>query len=252
MEKISARLDTNDKNFITAFLPINFKTGNPIVIVCGGWESPSGQKNPFIFDDIGVVVFDYFGCGKTGGDSALVTHKRYKSNLEDVFDWVCEQKWSQGSKIGTYGSSAGTVCSLRFAQDFNRSRFAILTASCNTAFVGMPNSPAKVLAENLTVLANGGTASMFGVERKSEYFTDFIGSSALYAIDKTNCPVLILQGKKDNIWRQGDAYICFLALKKAEKQVKYIEFEDGDHSLGTVARERDEAIYVWLKEIGIL
>ncbi len=263
MKILPFRLDTGDRNTGTAYLPDNTTDRLPVVIYCHGWGVGGSTILPPVVASLGrllesrpavLVTFDFFGCGQTGGNYSQMTYGRWHANLTEVYAWVAAQPWADPARIGTFGISSGTTAALRHAIATPACAFVISTATCLGAFIGMPNPPGRILAEHLDELAAGKTAELFGTPFGREFFHDFLTKAPVYGLralsdssEKIICPVFFLQGAADNVWRRTDSWLGYQLLKA--KGAKYLEMENGDHGLDTVADAAAQEAFAWLQSI---
>lgn len=72
------KLEKNDKNIGTIYLPNINSEKLPVKIYCHGWKGRRNLWTPTEFlcriamsNNIALITFDFFGCGETGGDFGL-------------------------------------------------------------------------------------------------------------------------------------------------------------------------------------
>lgn len=258
MSTYNFQLEAGDHNVGTVYRP-DASGPLPVVIYCHGWASNRALKgssqslcDALLKSSAAMVTFDFFGCGETGGPYAQMSYGRWAANLHDVFQWLLTQDWVDPEKVGCFSISSGTTAALRHAEDTREPAFVVSVATCLGLFISMPNSPAKLLAENLEQLAQGGTTDLYGVPFGVDFFKDFLGRAPVYNLPAITCPVFFLQGAADNIWRRSDAWIGYQMMQQYGLQSKYLELADGDHGLNNMAEKSTEEIIKWLKEIKIL
>jgi 2-polyprenyl-3-methyl-5-hydroxy-6-metoxy-1,4-benzoquinol methylase/dienelactone hydrolase len=259
MYQFDCRLDNDDRNVCTVYLPDRQSRHVPIMVFCHGWgadrrlgTAPRAVLERLIQRGVGMVSLDFYGCGDTGGDYAGMTYGRWTANLEDLVDWVASQDWADPSRIGAWGISSGTTPALRLAELSSKLAWVVSTATCLGLFIGMPNCPPKVLLDNLPELRSGGTARIFHTDFPLAFFTDFIGDAPVYNLDKMTCPVLFLTGGRDNVWRRADALIGYEVLQRHALPVKQVMLEEGGHGLDEVSERAAEEIEAWLAEIEVV
>jgi pimeloyl-ACP methyl ester carboxylesterase len=255
MKTLKFRLETGDRNAGTVYLPDSQNGRIPVLVYCHGWGA--SQKLPPVmtslwprFEDVGagLLAFDFFGCGETGGDYGQMSYGRWHRNLGDVFEWIAKQPWADPARTGCFAISSGTTAMLRFAAASRAPAYAISVASCIGAFIQMPNSPGRIMVEHLDDLVAGRTAELFGTHFGLEFFRDFLTAAPVYTLRAITCPVFFLQGGADNPWRRADAWLGYQLLKA--QGAKYLEIEDGDHCLDTVADKAAAETFTWLRTIG--
>jgi dipeptidyl aminopeptidase/acylaminoacyl peptidase len=66
------------------------------------------------------------------------------------------------------------------------------------------------------------------------------------------CPVLFLQGLKDNPYRCADAKMAYSIMKNNNLPAVYIELPDGNHGLDNVSDEAIGHIFNWFSVYTIL
>jgi hypothetical protein len=100
------------------YLPESRAAPVPVLVVCLGGVTVL-QPSPFTVElynrlmavGAGVVTFDFYGMGETGGDPNDWTYGRWTANLIDVCTYVSAQEWADGDHIGALGVSAGSTFS---------------------------------------------------------------------------------------------------------------------------------------------
>ncbi|MBV9282811.1 MAG: alpha/beta hydrolase [Chloroflexi bacterium] len=258
------QLPGGDRNVGTVYLPEEVAAPMPVLVVCFGGSS---DRQPYPFTaglcarltaaGAGVVTFDVFGWGETGGDPNGWTYGRYAANLADVCTYVRDQAWADGDRIGALGISAGSTAVLRCAIETRSLTAGICVATFLGHYVSMPAGPARLLVDHLDTLLTGGTVEARGrgsvVYRFGlDHFIDAIGGAPIYRLHKVSCPILFLQGGADNLFRRSDARLGYELLQSHGLPASYREIEGGDHILSNVAGEGAEAVLLWLRGIGFL
>jgi acetyl esterase/lipase len=253
------KINTGDQNSGTIYRPDSIKNNIPMIIYCHWWGgnrtlNPSTNKlcEKAVELGIGMITFDFFGCGETGGDYSQMTYGRWKENLSNIFSWVLNQEWVDKEKVGCFCISSGTIAALRFAQEDERIAFIISIATCLSLNIIMPNGPGKLFIDNFDLLMDNGTVNFAGIEFGIDFYKDCIGKAPIYRLSELKCPVFFLQGQLDNIYRRTDAWIGFEIMKKNNLPVKYMELDGGDHGLDSVPERCAAESIKWLKEIGII
>ena len=248
------QLASNDRVCGTVYLPDDSTTPLPVVVYCHGWGG-SRSLPPVVAslwrllesEPAALVAVDFFGCGQTGGDYGQMSYGRWHTNLAEVFDWIMRQPWADPQRIGCFAISSGTTAAFRHGIASPDCAFIVSVATCIGAFIGMPNPPGRIFAENARALLEGKTASVFGTAFSQEFFHDFLTEAPVYRLRSIVCPVFFLQGADDNPWRRADAWLGFQLLK--EQGAKYMEIPGGDHGLDRVADIAAGAAMEWLREI---
>jgi pimeloyl-ACP methyl ester carboxylesterase len=252
-------LSNGDHNAGEVYLPDRRDGRLPLVIYCHGWNGnrelrPCTQAllDRCLPAGMGMLSFDFFGCGETGGDFSQMTYGRWTANLENVVDWVVQQEWADPSRIGCLAISSGTTAALRLAAASHKLSFVISVATALGLFIDMPDGPGRTLVDNWETLTGGGTAEVFGTKFTLDFFRDFIGRAPVYDLASITCPVFFLQGMLDDPWRRSDAWLGCRILEHRGVPVKHRELEKGGHGLDEVPDQCAEEIMNWLREIRVL
>ncbi len=248
------KIDSDDKNVGTVYLPMNNCKDIPVIIYCHGWggsrklnDTVMLLRDMAIERNMAFVTFDFFGCGETGGDFNQMTYRRWKENLSSVIDWVSSQSFADKTRVGCYAFSSGSTAALRLAAEDDRVSFIVSVGTCISAHIFMNNGnpPSKLLADNLEKLMDGATVN----ERGIEFYRDTTANAPIYSLKNINCPVLFLQGTADNIYRQTDAIIAYNIMKDAGLNATHIEYDKGTHGLENVIKTSLEDMFLWLRRI---
>ena len=262
MTTIKFRLEAGDKNYGEAYLPDHDNGRMPVLIRChGGGNGCDGKLNDTGIalrdrannEGMAFVTFDCFAAGETGGDYGVMTYARWVQNLSDIIDWVQAQPFADPGRIGVIGYSCGSTVALRAATQDPRLRCVCSIATCATVHIGMwgQGGAAKCFVDNLDALLAGERRPLFGVEFQKEFFIDDISNAPVHALlaNEITCPVLFLQGAKDNVFRCSDARLAYDIMHRAGQSAKYIEYEEGGHGLGECAEQATNDLFSWLREI---
>ena len=238
-------------------MPNKNSTNIPVIIYCHGWGGCRRLWTPTeklcesaMAANMAFVTFDFFGCGKTGGDYSLMTYTRWKNNLSDIFSWCSKQSFANNKKIGCYSFSSGSTAALRFAAEDNQLAFVVSVGTCISSHIGMGSGgPAKIFADCYRELLSGGKKEIFGIPFGFEFFVDTVSNAPIHTIQKIKCPTLFLQGLSDNPHRCADAKTAYLLMKKGNPLVKYVDFSGGNHELENVIDEALRHMFEWLISI---
>jgi len=257
MFKYDFQLSIGDKNKGTVYLPNKESENIPVMIYCHGWggnRQIGGITEKLcekaMTDNIAFVTFDFYGCGETGGDYSLMTYTRWKNNLSDIISWCVIQPFADINKIGCYGFSSGSTAALRLAAEDNRIAFIISVGTCISSHIGMNGGgPAKIFADNYAELISGGKKEFFGVAFGIDFYIDTISNAPIYTVKDIKCPVLFLQGLKDNPYRCADAKMAYNIMKENGLSTKYIELAEGNHGLDNVSDEAIGQVFNWFSSL---
>ena len=252
MRKYNFILETGDKNIGTVYLPDKDCEKLPVIVYSHGWggnRSLGAVLEKLLDKNFALVTFDYYGCGETGGDYSYMTYQRWKENLSDIIAWVMEQPFADANKIGCYAFSSGSTAVLRLASEDDRIKTIISIGTCISTHIGMNGGgPAKLLADNLDHLRDGGKTEIFGVEFPIEFYLDTISNAPIHTIKNIKCPTLFLQGTNDNVYRCADAKMGYELLHASNIITKHTELQGGNHGLDNVAVDATKAVIGWLEE----
>ena len=250
MVSYNFKLNKNDENVGTVYLPNENSKSLTVIIYCHGWK---GRRNLWapteklcetaILNNIALVTFDFYGCGETGGDYKKMTYRRWKDNLCDVIDYIENQVFADKNKIGCYAFSSGSTAALRLAAEDKRISFIVSIGTCITTNIFMNRgSPAKWLADNVEKLVKGETINDFDID----FCRDVVSNAPVHTIKNIKCPVLFLQGTADNVYRITDAKIAYEIIKSNGGNSTHIELKNGTHELENVIDEAMNNIFEWL------
>lgn len=257
MFKYDFQISNGDKNTVTVYLPNKESKNIPVIIYCHGWsmnrqlrESTEKLCEKAMAANIAFVAFDFYGRGETGGDLSLMTYMRWKNNLSDIISWCATQPFANVKKIGCYAFSSGSTTALRLAAEDSRIAFIISVGTAISTHIGMNvGGPGKVFANNYEELIAGGQIEFFGYSLRIDFYTDAISNAPIHTMRNVKCPILFLQGLKDNVFRCADAKMAYQIMKEKNLPATYIELNDGDHGLDNVADEAVEHIFNWLPSV---
>ena len=248
------RLTNTDQTAGDVFLPEANSRNLPVVIYCHGWGGSRALSAPVsLLRDMvleagaAFAAFDFFGCGETGGEPRLMTYRRWAENLSDVLDWCAAQPFADARKIGCYAFSSGSTAALRLAARDERIAFLVSVGTCISAHIGMGGGgPGKILAENAAALLGGETRPLFGVDFGADFYIDTVANAPIYTVNAVQCPVLFMQGLRDNPYRRADARMAAQLMQSAGRTASLVEFDQGDHGLDNAAAEAAQCAFDWL------
>lgn len=257
MYKLDFQINNNDKNIGIAYLPKQDSINLPVIIYCHGWGGNMILGNTAeklcekaLSNNFSFIAFDFYGCGKTGGNYQFMTYKRWKDNLKDIINWTSNQTFADKNKIGCYSISSGTTAALRCEIEENNLAFIISVATCISTHINMSKGgPAKVFVDNVQKLLSGDTVNILNTDFYADFYIDTISNAPIHNLSKIKCPVLFLQGTADNPFRIADARIGFQQMKYYNLSPTHIEIEGGNHCLDNVSEKAVIIIEDWLKKI---
>jgi len=250
MQTIAFRLETGDKNYGEVYLPDQFSGRLPVIIYChGNGTNCSGKPMGFhatvrdkaIAEGIVYATFDCYAGQRTGGDYGKMTCARWAQNLIDVMDWLSAQDYINPERICALGISSGSTTALRAFE-----MGASLACICSVATCVTQGGTAKCFVDNMDALLAGER-----IDFDKDFFIDSIANAPVHALleEKITCPVLFLQGLKDNAFRISDARLAYDIMHRVNLPAKYIEYPEGGHGLDEVAEEATADLFDWLLKI---
>jgi len=261
MQTIAFRLETGDKNYGEVYLPDESTGKLPVIIYChGSGTNCSGKPMGFhaavrdkaIAEGMAYATFDCFAGLRTGGDYGKMTYARWAQNLVDVMDWLGAQNYIDPERICALGISSGSTTALRAAAVGARLRCICSVATCATVHIGMwgQGGIAKCFVDNMDNLLAGERVPL-GIDFEKDFFIDGISNAPIHALleEKIICPVLFLQGAKDNAFRISDARLAYDIMHRAGMPATYIQYTEGDHGLDTVPEEATADLFAWLSTV---
>lgn len=242
-------IDREEKKNIAAIMYEPEKTCKYILIVCHGFRGAkenSGNLAPFaqrlIKMGIGVLAFDFTGCGESEGDFKYITLSRQADDLKLVIDYVYS---NYKLPILLLGRSFGGTTVLAGGSDDERVSGYILWSTP----VYLEDTFAKSLQGYYRELAKGYEVN---IERDSDSFQLVPGFIAdfnhhdmeKYIIGLGDRPVLVVQGLDDQTVDPANAEGIYKRCRNA-----WLELVPGaDHRFSGRTIERDNLTIEWIKE----
>ncbi len=221
----------------------------PGIVWLGGWRSHmSGTKAEALAkwcaaSGLACCRHDYSGHGSSGGKFADGTISRWLEESLGVFERFCK-----GPQI-LVGSSMGGWIALRMAQELPKRRLhAMLLIAPAADFTGELLWPSLSARQQAAIAANGcievpSHHSPGPDVYTSALFSDGKRNQVLTGLIETNCPVHILQGRRDS--EVPFTHAIKLASHLAGEKVSMTMVPDGDHRL---SRPQDIALMLGLLE----
>lgn len=192
---------------------------HPIVLFCHGNQGNISHRK-YVIDmtkefDCSVVLFDYYGYGKSKGCSN--TEKILK-NGEDVYQWMLNTLKVSESQIAVMGESLGGSVATHIAHKYHPGKLILLsTFSC------------------LTDIAKLSSNLSYSWKLASSVFIFLIGNLQISEkLNRVNCPVLIIHSKEDSFIPYSNAIKNFETIPHNQKQ--FLEIK-GDHCSPRVTLE---------------
>ncbi len=229
----------------TAFLPSPSASHLPTAVFCHGW---GGSRKLFRYTEkllamlirngFAAVTFDFFGCGESCGDMSCMTYGIWADNIGSIVEWTSAQSFANSDKIGIVGFSSGTAAAFRYAVSGGRAAFIVSVAACVTANIGMSECGPYGRGEGVFMGQNVG----------EDFFKDCIANAPAELLERVACPVLLLQGGKDNVWRVQDSLYAASKLRQGKLKV----YENSPHSLSSDSGEAARDTVSWLKDMHII
>ncbi len=163
-------------------------------------------------------------------------HEWGRKMIEDINDgtkWMIEQGYTDPDRICIAGGSYGGYAALQ-AVVKDQSLY-----KCSVAM-----SPVANLVSFVNYYDDFGNTNSYLDYIKSDEYSIEEGSPA-HNMDKINIPVILFHGKLDRSVRVGQSQYFYEAMKEKNKDIKYIEWEEGDHFF---SKENDRIQF--LEEMG--
>ncbi len=173
----------------------------------------------------GYAVLQMNFRGSTGygdGFRELGKHQWGGKMISDINDgtrWMVEQGYADPERICIVGGSYGGYAALQSP---------IADPSLYKCSVAL--APVTNLKNRVEYYKDFGDTNSYIDYIESDKYTLEEASPSLNA-DKINIPVLLLHGDKDRSVRVSQSQFFYNNMQSAGKDIKYIEWEDGDHFL---------------------
>ncbi|MCC3859623.1 alpha/beta hydrolase family protein [Pseudemcibacter aquimaris] len=173
----------------------------------------------------GYAVLQMNFRGSTGyGDDyrEMGRHQWAGKMIHDINDgakWMVEQGYANPDRMCIVGGSYGGYAALQAIVD-DQSIY-----KCSVAFAPVTNLENRVRYYN----DFGDTNDYIDYMRSNDYTLDEASPSK--NVDKINVPVLLVHGVDDRSVRVSQSQFFYENMKSRDKDIKYIEWEDGDHFL---------------------
>ena len=214
------------KGYLT--LPNNVENAPLVLFPHGGPYARDYQYfDPFVqmMANQGYAVLQVNFRGSTGFGNKYETAgyhqwgKAMQTDLLDAVDWVKENGYADTSNAciagASYGGYAALVAGFQTPDQFK----------CIISIAGVSD-----LNEQMSLWRKKGFLSYIENAVKGED-ESIKAISPIYHVDKFKVPVLLIHGKKDQLVSYRQSESMYDALKNADKEVEYQEFEYGTHHL---------------------
>lgn len=228
----------------TVYLPSADTAAAPTAVFCHGW---GGSRKLFRYTEklLGyllkngccVVTFDFFGCGDSDGDHERMTYGLWANNIKTIVGWASSQPFADPRRIGLVAFSSGSTAAFRYALDASPA-FIVSVAACITPNIGM--------SEGGPYGRDGGV--FMGKKVWMEFFSDCICNAPAERLHGIKCPVLLLQGGADNVWRRQDSLYAAKMLPDCKIKI----YDGSPHSLSAHSGPASRDTVSWLREIHII
>lgn len=187
----------------------------------------------------GYAVLQMNYRGSTGYGNAykdMGKHQWGGKMIDDINDgakWMIEQGYADADRVCIVGASYGGYAALQSVIK-DQSIY-----KCSVAFAPVANLKNRVQYYK----DFGDTRSYIDYIVSDEYTLE--EASPSFNLDKLNVPVLLIHGVEDRSVRVSQSQFFYSNMKRAGKDIKYIEWEDGDHFLS-----KEKHRIEFLEEIG--
>jgi len=208
--------DENGKNYPTVIMP----HGGPFAR--DNWRFDYWVQ---YLTSQGYAVLQMNFRGSTGyGDAfrEMGRHQWAGKMIDDINDgakWMIEQGYADPERMAIVGGSYGGYAALQSIVE-EQSLY-----KCSVAFAPVTN-----LENRFRYYQQFGDTNSYTDYMISNDYT-LEEASPSQNVDKINVPVLLLHGVEDRSVRVTQSQFFYKNMKNAGKDIKYIEFEDGDHFL---------------------
>lgn len=243
MIKLCFRLKDGNKNFCRLYLPHKDAKNIPVIIYCHGWThrllgggrivggSPKVLRDYAIKNGMAFLAFDNYGEWRTRGSNRYFSHARWGEGVNAVYDYIIQSGLSHSGMIGCFGISSGTTAAFRMEQKENKLAFIVSVATCISNNIISMGGPKQFYLDNKKLLDSGKTIKYCQKKVSKIFFDDDKDNLCIDNMDKIQCPVLFLQGSKDNERRKKDALDGYEILNNLGKQTEHYVVEGGNHGL---------------------
>lgn len=223
---------------------------NYILIACHGFLG--GKENRGFINllakeverlGIGLVAFDFAGCGESEGDFSEITLTRQVNNLKSVIDFV---RKTYNLPIILLGRSFGgsTILALNNKEDNIAANILWSTPVflAETFSIIMPGVFQKMLqGENITLVENNQA-----IKLKADFALDINKHNMeQYLLNLKDKPLLVIHGTADNVVNVANAKYIEEKLPHATVYV----VEGADHSFTNQEEYRINLTVKWLEKL---
>ncbi len=183
------------------------------------------------FTNRGYAVFrpNFRGSSGYGYEFAKSQMKSWgmemQDDLTDATQWLIDEKIADPEKIcvvgASYGGYAALMATVKTPELFK----------CAVSFAGVSN------LKKLVVKSRRYLGSKFVKNQIGDDYDDLEARSPYYSVEKITAPILVIHGEQDRVVDVEQSKIMVDELQDQNKQVEYIELENGDHYL-SIQRNR--------------
>lgn len=184
---------------------------------------------PFVADNYFVLEPDiYYEVGSTG-NSAL-------KSVNEVIDTLSQKYPLDTSRMGLYGHSFGGYQTNFIITHTDRFKAAVSSAGV-----------ADIVSEYFNYSSNSRVPNFWRYENhqfrlEKNFFQDkerYFRNSPLYHAENVTTPLLLITGDKDYVVNWQQSLLMFNALKKLNKEVALLIYEDEDHQILKHKNQKD-------------
>ncbi len=148
-----------------------------------------------------------------------------QDDLQDAVTWLVDQKITDPNKVCIVGASYGGYAALMGAAKTPD------LYQCAVSLAGVTN------LKTLVIDSRRYTNSKFVKNQIGDDYDDLENRSPYYNVEKIKIPILLLHGADDRVVDVKHSRMMADELEDENKDVKYIELENGDHYL-SIQRNR--------------
>ncbi len=181
-----------------------------------GWDS-SGWPQFLATRGVAVLQPQYRGSTGVGKSLWFAGDQEWGQKMQDDKDdgaaWMVSQGIAQSDKLGIFGYSYGG--------------FAAIAASVR------PNSPYQCAVAGAGVASLERLGNFWGANRigKEVQAWTVTGMDPMKNVDQANIPILLYHGDRDRQADTDHSRMFYNAMRRADKDVRYVEIEDMWHQL---------------------
>ena len=214
------------------YLPPNYKNGHPIPFIIHAHGGPEGQFKPYFSREYQYLLSRGFGIlapnvrGSAGYGKIYINLDNYKKRMDSVKDyyhatkWLIENKYTRQGMLGIRGGSYGGFIVMAMITEYPE----LFSAAVD--IVGIVNF--VTFLKKTRIYRRAIREVEYGPLTDIPFLTSI---SPIHKIDRIKTPLLVIHGKNDPRVPVEEAYQVINGLKKLDRKVESIIFEDEGHGV---------------------